>query len=617
MAPDAYNILRRNLLLARRTLIRGSLGLRLLKALSISAVILLVSAGIVLLAGAGSILTVFLGFAALFGAIALLMLAVVLSFVRAPRLEAVAVMADEILPGRKNLVVSALQMGSRIGELSSLYSREMMEAIVRQGSDLSGTLERRRLLPSRDLRLWALRLLMTGATLAAFLVFVPGALNPAFSSLVLSPFAGTSSVGGTPVAPAPTDSVKAPPQVAELTIAYEYPDYSGMERRAVRTVVGDLVALKGTRVGLRVDFTREARSADLVFDNGNTLALRKESDRALSATFVVTRAGSYSIRARGAGGLESASPLYPIKVEEDFHPFIKLLAPPAETDLDESMELPLEVFCADDYGLFSLYLHYFTDPGNVRKQEIGSFRERTRETTLTYFWDTGPLQLLPGESASYFLEVFDNDAVSGPKSARTPLMTARFPTMAELYAGMEAEHSDQVVALEDILEEGRTLKEALDQLSMEMRQDAPVSWEKKKEIQGLGKASSEMLQNIDRIGQALAEDVSRLESHDPVNWELVDKIQELSKLLGEIQSPELRDAIDRLNAALAKLDREAMAEAMSQCSFSQEDLLQGLDRAIELLKQIKQDEELRALVEEAMRLAEKETELANELEPSG
>ena len=52
---------------------------------------------------------------------------------------------------------------------------------------------------------------------------------------------------------------------------------------------------------------------------------------------------------------------------------------------------------------------------------------------------------------SYFLEVFDNDAVSGPKSARTPVMTARFPTMAELYAGMEAEHSEEVVELKDIL----------------------------------------------------------------------------------------------------------------------------------------------------------------------
>jgi tetratricopeptide (TPR) repeat protein len=149
---------------------------------------------------------------------------------------------------------------------------------------------------------------------------------------------------------------------------------------------------------------------------------------------------------------------------------------------------------------------------------------------------------------------------------------------------------------------------------MDMRQDVPVSWEKKKEIQGLGKLSTEMLENIDRVSQALTEDTQKLQSHDPVNWELADKIQEISKLLDEIQSPQLKDAIDRLNAAVAKLDKEAIAEAMAQCSLSQDDLMQGLDRAIELLKQIKQDEQLRALVEEAMRLAEKETELGNEME---
>ncbi len=614
MAPDAYSILRHNLTLARRTLMRGHLGLWLLRALSLSAAILLVTTGIVLIAGAGSVLTAPLGFAAVFGTAALLVLALILPFVRTPRLERVAVMADEILPGRKNLVVSALQIGGRIGELSSFYSREMMEAIVREGSDLSGALERGSLLPSRDICSWARKFLLTAATLAAFLVFVPGAFQPAFSSLVLSPFRAPAPAA--PGGSAATDSVKAPPDLAELTIEYEYPAYSGVEKRVVRTVVGDLVALKGTRVGLRANFTRETSSAGLAFDNGNTLSLDRESARSHSAGFVITRDGTYRITARGRSGQEWTSPPYSIKSEEDFYPFIKLIAPAPETDLDESMELPLEIFCADDYGLSSLYLHYFTTPENVRKQEIGTFREGTRETALTYFWDTGPLQLLPGESVSYFLEVFDNDAVSGPKPARTPLMTARFPTMAEIYAGMEAEHSEQVVELEDILEEARTLKEALDQLAMDMRQDAPVSWEKKKEIEGVGKTSGEVLENIDRIGQALAEDVRRLESHDPVNWELLNKVQELSKLLEEIQSPELKDAIDRLNSALAKLDREAIAEAMAQTSLSQDDLMQGLDRAIELLKQIKQDEKLRALVEEAMRLAERETELGSELEKS-
>jgi ABC-type transporter Mla subunit MlaD len=123
-----------------------------------------------------------------------------------------------------------------------------------------------------------------------------------------------------------------------------------------------------------------------------------------------------------------------------------------------------------------------------------------------------------------------------------------------------------------------------------------------------------MLENIDRISQALEEDIQKLEGYEPANFELANKIQELKKLLDEIQSPELKAAIDRLNNALSKLDKDEIAEAMAQGSMSQEDLVKGLDRAIELLKQIKQDEKLRALVEEAMRLAEKETELSRELE---
>ena len=616
MALDAYSTLRHNLALARRTLMRGLLGLWFLRALSISATILLVSTGIVLIVGGGSLLTTLLGFVAVFGIPALLILALLLPLVRMPHLETVAVMADAILPGEKNLLVSALQFGGRIGDLSTFYSREMMEAIVREGAELSRTLERGRFLPLRGLRFWASRFTLTAVTLAAFLLFVPGAFEPSFSSLVLSPFREKVPVAETPGSAGYADSVKAPPQIAELSISYDYPDYSGLEKRVVRTVVGDLLALKGTRIGLRVDFTRETSSVSLSFDNGTTLSLEEQSARSFSGSFVIMREGTYRISARDRHEQESASPVYSIKSQEDFYPFIKLLSPAPEIDLDESMELPLEIMCADDYGLSSLYLHYFTDPQNVRKQEIRRFQERAREAALTHFWDVGPLQLLPGESVSYFLEVFDNDDVSGPKSARTPLMTARFPTMAELYAGMEAEHSEQVVGLEEILEEAQALKQELDRIATEMRQEAPVSWERKKEIEGVGRVSAEMLENIDRISQALEEDIQKLESHDPVNLELANKIQELTKLLDEIQSPELKGAIERLNNALSKLDKDAIAEAMAQYSLSQEDLMKGLDRAIELLKQIKQDEKLRALVEEAMRLAEKETELGQELEGS-
>ncbi|UCF78584.1 MAG: hypothetical protein JSW03_10995 [Candidatus Eiseniibacteriota bacterium] len=683
MAPDAHRILKGNLSFARRVLARSSVGLWLLRACSLAALALLLSTAVVLVAGAESALTSVLGALAVFGLPLLVVAAVAYALLRVPSLETVAVMTDRLLPGRENAVISSLQLGERADELSSFYSRAVIDAVVSDGAALSQTLEFRGLLPARKLRFWSVGLLVTATALAAFLFLVPGALEPSFSSLVTSPFAERVSLAVVPgdvaidsgedvsvtvsvkgslseprlrvssgsrppyylemepadttgsfvavleslvaqtdymaelgrvQSPSYTVSVRTPPQISEFLISYEYPDYSGLEKRVVGTVVGDLSALKGTRVWLEVTFTRDVSSAGLRFDDGGATPLVKRGDRKLSGSFVLRGDGTYVVSATDAVGKEHLSPSYVIRCREDLTPFLKLVSPLPEADLPEDMELPLEVICADDYGLSSLLVHYYASPQDVRSENIRTFEHRTKEAVLTHFWDLNPLQLLPGEVVTYFLEVFDNDAVSGPKAARTPLMTVRFPTIAELYAEMEEGHAEEILKLEDILREAETLRAELETVSREIKQDSQLSWERKKQMEGFWTTYERMSEGIDGVSRALEESVRQLESYDPLSWELAEKIQEVRELLDELQDPDLRRAIERLQEALAEFDIPDIESALADYNVSQEELLKGLDRAIELLRQIRFDEKLQAAVEEAADLAEREAEIGDALD---
>ncbi|KPJ61201.1 MAG: hypothetical protein AMJ46_02525 [Latescibacteria bacterium DG_63] len=683
MAPDSYRILKRNLSLARRVLARGSVGLWLLRALCLALAILFLSTAVVLAIGSESSFTPVLGVLAVFGIPILVIAAVVYALLRLPSLERIAVMADRLVPGRKNALISSLQLGERIDELSTFYSGAVMEAVVREGAALSETLQSRELTPVRKLRSWSAGLVVCAAALAGLLIFVPGAFEPSFSSLVQSPFAERVSLSVEPgnveiesgedvpvtvsvsrslseprlrvssdsrpplyldmersgksgvfealiegveftteyaaelgrvESPAFTISVRTPPQISEFVIAYKYPDYTGIERRVVGTVVGDVFALKGTAVWLEVTFTRQVSSADLLFDDGTTVSMQPRSEKSLSAGLTLRREGTYQVSAEDRVGKRHLSPPYSVHYQEDLDPFLKVVSPLPEADLPEDMELPLEVICADDYGLSTLNIHYYVNPNEVRTEEITSFEDRTREIALTHYWDLGPLQLLPGEIVTYFLEVFDNDAVSGPKSTRTPLMTVRFPTLAELYADMEEQHGERIVKLEEILEEAELLRTELETVRRELKQESQVSWERKKQMEGLWTAYDRMAESLDDVNYTLEESVGQLESYDPMSWELAEKILEVRKLLEELQSPELKSAIQRLQEALANLDIPEMEAALADYSISQEELLKGLDRAIELLKQIRFDEKLQAALEEAANLAEAEAEIDRQLD---
>lgn len=688
MVPDTYEVLRRNLSSARRMLARGYLSLWLLRAITLVATTLFLSTALVLLVGTDSPATAVLGVLVVFGLPVLVLYAVVTPLFRIPTVERVAVMADR-LEGEKNTLISSLQLGRRIDELSFFYSKAIIQAIVGEGEALSRTVDFRRLLPARKLRSWSVACILATLALVAFLAFVPGAYEPSFSSIVSHPFEERVTVSVKPgdieIEPGETVrvrvtvkgslsepklrvksgsgpwnyvtlvrasesagvveasvfevaidniemstqyaaelpktqtpiykiSVRTPTEVSEFLIAYEFPAYAGVEKRVVRSVVGDVSALRGTRVWLETSFSGKASSAGLLFDGGKAVPMHARSDRSFAASFSLMQSGTYRVSATDARGRQYLSPSYEIHCQEDLAPFIKLVSPSSEVDVDESMELPLEVVCADDYGLTRLMLHYYKDPQDVRSEEIKSFKARTKEAAVTHSWDLGLLQLLPGETVSYFLEVFDNDVISGPKSARTPLMTARFPTLAQLYSGMEEQQDDRIVDLKQILDEAQTVREALEKVSRELKQESGLSWERKKEVENLEKAYANIAENIDRVTQELEADAEKLQSYDPASLELAQKILEVKKLLEAIKSPELKSAIEKFQEALSKLDISQIEKALTEYAIPQEELLKGLDRAIELLKQIKLEEKLQAAVEKAAELAQKQGDVGQKLD---
>jgi len=291
-----------------------------------------------------------------------------------------------------------------------------------------------------------------------------------------------------------------------------------------------------------------------------------------------------------------------------------VISPTTDSDLGENMELPLEVVCADDYGLTKLRLHYYKDPQDAHTEDIEAFNKRTKEAAIVHHWDLASLQLLPGESVKYFLEIIDNDVVSGPKTACTPLMTARVPTLAQLYSSLEEQHDDKITDLQQILDDAQTMSQELDKISRELKQESELSWERKKEVENLQKAYSNIAESIDRVTQALESDSEKLEAYDPMSFELGQKISEVRKLLDSIQSTELKVAIQRLQDAMAKLDLTETERALADYTIPQEELLKGLDRAIELLKQIKLEEKLQGAIEKAAELSKKQGEIEQELD---
>jgi len=349
------------------------------------------------------------------------------------------------------------------------------------------------------------------------------------------------------------------PRLAGLSLVYNYPEYTREPTRRVEQSNGRIVALRGTRVEVRVESSVALAEARLDFDEGNdpvpmrvvspvadsgpaTRAAETSAGRSPPAepgpveargTFEITENTGYSVWLRSIDGHDALpGDVYPVVALADEDPYVRLLRPAADVTLGRDLGLRLGISAVDDYGLGALTLHYRValagaradDPeetGSEMLSEPGTGAERRRELRLDHDWDLSMLDLGPGDVVSYWITVFDNDVISGPKQASTPVFQARFPTLEEVYAEVSDMQEEQRETLEEIAAEERELKEKLEELSREALRDQDMEWEERQELEQALARQEEIQKQMQEVIDSLNDAAEEFEQRDLLGPEAV------------------------------------------------------------------------------------------------
>ena len=112
--------------------------------------------------------------------------------------------------------------------------------------------------------------------------------------------------------------------VDKIDLTFNFPAYSGMAPQTVEGE-GDITALKGTKIGLRIHLSGPAQSARLLFDDRSALELTPEGSQGFSGNFELRRSGSYVVEIKGDRGKNYAgSPEYGMEALEDAAPEVAI-----------------------------------------------------------------------------------------------------------------------------------------------------------------------------------------------------------------------------------------------------------------------------------------------------
>jgi hypothetical protein len=388
-----------------------------------------------------------------------------------------------------------------------------------------------------------------------------------------------------------------PPMIRTLRVTVDFPRYTGRPPLELDENIGDILALPGSVVSIRIRPNKPVEHASILFSHGDVLSLSLDGTDFLGQ-FPVHRQGTYQFALKDHKGLENTDAIqYRIELESDQHPTVRITAPGADADLDDRMRVPLLIEGEDDYGFSRLQIVYEILEGSAPEGSrhiwaIPLAKKNARTLHEQLIWDLTQLRIQPEDVVRYYAELFDNDVISGPKSGRSQVFHLRFPSIYEMYEEVASAQEEASQDLQSIYEQAKKAKEQVDQLMQEMKKDPQLDWEQKQKLGESAGATEKMREQVQQIQEQLQEMVDTMERNDMLSAQTLEKYMELQKLLQEMNSPELKKALEELQKAMQNLDPQQMQEAMKNFQFSQEEFMKSMERTINLLKQVQAEQKL-------------------------
>jgi len=406
-----------------------------------------------------------------------------------------------------------------------------------------------------------------------------------------------------------TVQVQELPSVRFLSVRLAPPAYTGMPEQVLEENVGDIAAVVGTRATLQLSATKPLKEARIEFLKPEHAGTDSETVRAAKALsldvsrasveFSVDESGYYRLRMIDTEGLTSRDPiLYRITARPDEPPMVSLVEPARDLDIAAGVTVAVVAEAVDDFGFTRMNLRYHRtsalEPPEIQGDE-GQYQTTPLSLKLVepgkgiaeLLWDLTPLDLLPEDQVLFFVEVWDNDGIRGPKRARTETRTLRFPSMSEIFNQQEQENQTREISLADLLKESEAVREKVEEAVQEFRSNPEMSWERKKEIEQLMERQRAMNEMLNRISEAMQQAAQQMEQRSMFSPEVMDKMRQIQELVKEVITPEMRKALEQLAAAMQQPTEEEMRQALENFQKTQQMFEQALDQTLNMLKQLK------------------------------
>ena len=401
------------------------------------------------------------------------------------------------------------------------------------------------------------------------------------------------------------------PAVLSFNVKLSYPAYLNKPAEQLSNV-GNLLVPQGTVVNW-----------EFAADHTDSLLLRFNTDRKSTPahlvdnnTFVLTRRlmqnASYTVSLKNTHVASPSTIQYNVQVIADRYPQISV---DRIQDTVTYNYIALSGLISDDYGFSKLRLNYKINRGGKASPSYVKDIPINRSTTsqnFVYNWSLDSLHLGKEDHLEYFVQVWDNDGVNGPKSSRSNQLKFEVPSNAEIQKQVDKSAEKTEQQIDNALSKTQEIKNELQTMEDRMRTKKSSDFQDKKQLQDILQKREELLKEVQKLQEQMQKTSDTQERFAEKNQSMQDKMEQLQKLFKDLLDPESKQLYEQLKQLLERKQDEKASDMLDRLSRKEKNMERDLDRALKLFKQMQLEQKVNNIAENLEKQAEKLEKQAEE-----
>ena len=336
--------------------------------------------------------------------------------------EGAALLIEKKYPELNNSLINSAQLGDIVSDsareklFSSAFIHELLARTQNHLTKLNAdsVIEKSRTTHSRNLFLSTLSIGLVVTLIA------PDFWQQAFKNS--NPSAGTPPTMTAEKNISSPDLAEPVYSIHDLALTLNYPAYTRLSAKRVNPSDGSVKALPGTEVLIKGKINQAIQAASLVINEKDSFLMESKKDSTLSGSFMVREKGFYQFRVKGPSGTRTVLPQkFPIKLDKDQKPRILLFPANPKPVYFDTDKIQIFYEGSDDFGIRSIELVALIDDSTIRKN-IKNLKNGEKASQGRFTWNLALESLKPGQEIQYYLEIKDNDNVSGPNKNQSEMI---------------------------------------------------------------------------------------------------------------------------------------------------------------------------------------------------